>query len=86
MVMTVPEHTPPEDGRSGWSAWLRKFSVRHVDLALAVLVTAAGLIVFAFAGIGGNSRAGFLFLQNIEQRSLTCASRRAANARTTNAS
>src|ERR1700733_3842285 len=70
MVMTVPEHTPHEDGRSGWSVWLRKFSVRHVDLALAVLVTAAGLIVFAFAGIGGNSRAGFLFLQNIEQRSL----------------
>jgi adenylate cyclase len=41
-----------------------------VDLALAVLVTAAGLILFAFAGIGGNSRAGFLFLQNIELRTL----------------
>jgi len=34
------------------------------------LVTLAGLILFAFAGIGGSTRAGFLFLQNVEQRSL----------------
>ncbi|MBZ5654571.1 MAG: adenylate/guanylate cyclase domain-containing protein [Acidobacteriia bacterium] len=41
-----------------------------MDLALALLVTLAGLALFAFAGIGGNTRAGFLFLQNVEQRSL----------------
>jgi CHASE2 domain-containing sensor protein len=80
MIMTQREHTPaepnlqergsPEKGSLRWSAWLRRFSMRHVDLALALLVTLAGLIVFAFAGIGGNSQAGFLFLQNIEQRSL----------------
>jgi adenylate cyclase len=62
--------TPPEQRWSRWSAWLGRFSVRQVDLALALLVTAAGLVLFAFAGIGGNTRAGFLFLQNVEQRSL----------------
>jgi adenylate cyclase len=41
-----------------------------VDLALAVLVTLAGLVLFAYSGIGGNRRAGFLFLQNIELRTL----------------
>ncbi|MGD1210351.1 MAG: adenylate/guanylate cyclase domain-containing protein [Candidatus Acidiferrales bacterium] len=56
--------------RSGWSASLRRFWVRQTDLILAVLVTLAGLAVFAFSGIGGNPRAGFVFLQNIEQRSL----------------
>src|ERR1700675_4302155 len=70
MVMTVPDHALPDHGRSGWLGWLRRFSVRQVDLALALLVTLTGLVVFAFAGIGGNSQAGFLFLQNIEQRSL----------------
>ena len=33
-------------------------------------VTAIGLALFAYSGIGGNQRAGFLFLQDIEQRSL----------------
>jgi adenylate cyclase len=55
---------------SGWSAQLGRFSARQLDLALALLVTLAGLLLFAFAGIGGNSSAGFLFLQNVEQRSL----------------
>ena len=53
-----------------WFRWLGRFSAQQVDLALALLVTLAGLALFAFAGIGGNTRAGFLFLQNIEQRSL----------------
>src|SRR5271166_5772466 len=70
MVMSAREHGLPEHTWSRWSAWLRRFSVRQVDLALALLVTLAGLLIFAFAGIGGNTRAGFLFLQNIEQRSL----------------
>ena len=59
-----------EDRWSRWSSKLGKFSIRQADLALALLVTLAGLALFAFAGIGGNTRAGFLFLQNIEQRSV----------------
>ncbi len=39
-------------------------------MVLAMLVTLAGLTLFAFSGIGGNTHAGFVFLQNIEQRSL----------------
>ena len=35
-----------------------------------MIVTLAGLLVFAFAGIGGNTHAGFLFVQSVEQRSL----------------
>jgi adenylate cyclase len=55
---------------SRWTRWLGRFSARQVDLALALLVTLSGLALFAFAGIGNSTRAGFLFLQNIEQRSL----------------
>jgi len=53
-----------------WSARLGRVSARPVDLVLAVLVTFAGLLLFAFSGIGGNRRAGFLFLQNVELRTL----------------
>jgi adenylate cyclase len=42
----------------------------HADAAIAVLVTVLGLVILAFTGIGANQRAGFLFLQNIEQRTL----------------
>jgi adenylate cyclase len=56
--------------RRGWSARLGQVSARQVDLALAVLVTFVGLVLFGFSGIGGNRRAGFLFLQNIELRTL----------------
>jgi adenylate cyclase len=59
----------PQSNRE-WSAQLGRVSARQVDLALAVLVTFAGLLLFAFSGIGGNRRAGFLFLQNIELRTL----------------
>jgi adenylate cyclase len=59
--------TPPQQR---WSQWLGRVSARQVDIALALLVTAAGILLFAFAGIGGNNRAGFRFLQNVEQRSL----------------
>src|SRR5438132_13376811 len=55
---------------SRWSRWLGRFSARQIDLVLALLVTLTSLALFAFAGIGGSTRAGFLFLQNIEQRSL----------------
>jgi adenylate cyclase len=46
--------------------WLSEQS--HAAIALAV--TAIGLAFFAYSGIGGNQGAGFLFLQDIEQRSL----------------
>src|SRR5580700_9551322 len=42
----------------------------HADAAIALLVTVLGLVILAYTGIGGNQRAGFLFLQNIEQRTL----------------
>jgi adenylate cyclase len=62
--------TMREQRWSSWSAALGRFSARQVDLALALLVTLTGLMLFAFAGVGGSTRAGFLFLQNVEQRSL----------------
>lgn len=55
---------------SRWSAWLETLSLGRTDLWLAVFVTLLGLTLFWFSGIGGNSHAGFVFLQNIEQRSL----------------
>ncbi len=50
----------------------RKFRlpVRLLDFALALLITASAVLLFAYSGIGGNTRAGFAFLQNIELRSL----------------
>ena len=49
---------------------MTQFAGRHADAAIAVSVTVLGLVILAFTGIGGNQRAGFLFLQNIEQRTL----------------
>ncbi len=43
---------------------------QHAHGALALASTAIGLALFAFSGIGQNQRAGFVFLQDIEQRSL----------------
>ncbi len=47
-----------------------QFAGSHADAAIAVLVTVLGLVILAFTGIGGNQQVGFLFLQNIEQRTL----------------
>jgi adenylate cyclase len=47
-----------------------RLPVRLLDFALALAVTAAAVLLFAYSGIGGNTRAGFAFLQNIELRSL----------------
>jgi adenylate cyclase len=47
-----------------------QFALHHADAAIALSITAIGLVLFAFTGIGGNQRAGFVFLQNVEQRTL----------------
>ena len=62
--------TSQEHSRSRWWARLARALFLRVDLALGVLVTCAGLALYAFSGIGDNPNAGFTFLQNIEQRSL----------------
>ncbi len=38
--------------------------------AIAVAATGIGLVLFAYSGVSGSQRAGFLFLQDIEQRTL----------------
>ncbi|MGC1673449.1 MAG: CHASE2 domain-containing protein, partial [Candidatus Acidiferrales bacterium] len=56
---------------SRWRDWSKSFALDHVDLGLALLITLIGLVLFRFSGIGErDSRAGFAFLQNIEQSSL----------------
>jgi len=54
---------------SRWPAWLR-FSLFKVDLALAIAVTIAGVVLFAYFGFGADTRAGIAFLQSVEQSSL----------------
>jgi len=63
-MMTAPDETQPR-----WWTHLGEALVR-MDLLLGVLVTIAGLVLYAFSGIGDDPRAGFAFLENIEQRSL----------------
>jgi adenylate cyclase len=62
--------TTQTERRVELTAWLRRIWIRQTDVVLAMVVTLAGLALFAFSGIGGNTHAGFVFLQNIEQRSL----------------
>ena len=62
--------TSQEQSASRWWARLARASFLRVDLALGVLVTIAGLVLFRFSGIGDNPNAAFAFLQNIEQSSL----------------
>ena len=49
---------------------LGQWILRHAHSTIAVASAAIGVALFAYAGIGENQRAGFLFLQDIEQRSL----------------
>jgi adenylate cyclase len=60
----------PEKRWSRWTAWLGRISLRQSVFGLAILVTLAGLALFAFSGIGGNATPGFVFLQDIELSSL----------------
>ncbi len=50
--------------------WLGSVPVRYVDAGLVLAVTLGGLVLFAFTGIGENKRAGFVFVQQIEERTL----------------
>ena len=43
---------------------------RRVSFVISLAVTLAGLAAFLFANIGGSPLAGFVFVQNVEQRSL----------------
>src|ERR1700728_5249635 len=61
--------TPRQNPPSRWPAWLR-ISVFKIDLALAIVVTVAGVWLFAYFGYGADTRAGIAFLQSIEQSSL----------------
>jgi adenylate cyclase len=47
-----------------------KWLSHHSRVAIALTTTAVGLALFAYSGIGGNQGAGFLFIQDIEQRTL----------------
>src|SRR6202034_361294 len=61
--------SPRQNTPSRWPAWLR-ISVFKIDLALAIVVTVAGVWLFAYFGYGADTRAGIAFLQSIEQSSL----------------
>ena len=61
----------PEKPCSRWRDWSKSVALDHIDLGLALLITLVALVLFRFSGIGErDSRAGFAFLQNIEQSSL----------------
>jgi adenylate cyclase len=62
--------TTDAPGNSARKFRFPRLPVRLLDFALALATTAAGVLLFAYSGIGGNTRAGFAFLQNIELRSL----------------
>jgi len=51
-------------------ALMERVPTKRIDLAMAVIITLAGLGVYFFVAIGQNSKAGFSFLNNIELRSL----------------
>jgi adenylate cyclase len=65
-VLILFERQTRADTFSAAARWLSN----QPHAAIAVMVTAIGLGLFAYSGIGGNQRAGFLFLQDIEQRTL----------------
>jgi len=61
--------SPQQNLSSRWPAWLR-FTVFKIDLALAILVTVAGVVLFSYFGSGADTRASIAFLQSVEQSSL----------------
>jgi adenylate cyclase len=61
--------SPQQNLSSRWPAWLR-FTVFKIDLALAILVTVGGVVLFSYFGSGADTRASIAFLQSVEQSSL----------------
>jgi hypothetical protein len=55
---------------SGWLDGLGRFALRHLDLAVAALVTLTGLALFATSGLESGGHAGSVFLQSIEESTL----------------
>ncbi len=53
-----------------FSKEMAQWSSRHVHVVIALTSTLIGLVLFAYVGISENRAAAFLFLQDIEQRSL----------------
>src|SRR5271167_369789 len=51
-------------------ALVERVPARKIDVVLAIIVTLAGLTVYAFVEIGKNTSAVFSFINNIESRSL----------------
>ena len=47
-----------------------RLPAKKIDLALAVIITLLGVMVYSFIYLGKSSRAGFAFINNIELRSL----------------
>ncbi len=52
------------------AARLAALPARHVSLAISLVVTLVGILVFVFANVSGDPRPGFAFVQHIELRSL----------------
>src|SRR4051812_10231658 len=52
------------------TALLERLPAKKVDIALALLITLGGVLLYSFVEIGGNTKAGFSFINNIELRSL----------------
>src|SRR6201987_3169184 len=70
MVRTCGSFDLQTKQKARWAEWAGKFALRHIDLGLAIVVTLAGLTLFALSGLQGNSQAGLAFLQSVEQSSL----------------
>jgi adenylate cyclase len=51
-------------------AAIGKLPAKRVEMAIAILVTVAALVVYAFVGIPTDVRAAFSFVQTVEHRSL----------------
>src|SRR5450432_1745117 len=62
--------TSPPQRSSRWLDGLGRFALRHLDLAVAALVTLTGLALFATSGLESGGHAGSVFLQSIEESSL----------------
>src|ERR1700716_1757680 len=49
---------------------LQRVPAKKIDLALAVLVTLLGVLLYSFVVYGKSGKAGLIFINNVELRSL----------------